>query len=259
MYGYIDPNEFARLNPAQQNELAIRNGYTGTSDYYDQQNRGGGNGGVTTADSFLQQLIEEQKAEFDKLAKLDKDFQANNPFSFDELLAKASAEERFNPYYEAELKDFTQGIERQKQSAEGSMKLLTDLNRIQVGQDKRNLDDAISAAEEGFAGAGLYNSGAKERGVGQTLISGQDTANTRSLNYNEALAGGKRQLSDINQNLATGTRHMAAAKATDITTEVEKLKTEEEARHATERLQYLAPYTNSITGGINQVIGQTWG
>lgn len=256
MYGYIDPNEFARLNPAQQNELAIRKGYTGTSDYYDQRNRGGGNsGGMNSADSFLQSLKDELTKQFDELAKRTKEFDTNNPFVFDEALAKASAEERFNPYYDAELKDFTQGIDRQKQSAEGSMKLLTELNRIEVGQDKRNLDEAISAAEEGYAGAGLYNSGAKERATGQAMISGKDTAEQRSLNYNEGIAGGRRSLADITQNESTGIRHLGAAKTTDIQTEIEKQKAEEEARHATERLQYIgSPYTSSITGGINQLI-----
>jgi len=212
-----------------------------------------------SADSFLEQLKNELSSQFDELAKRTKEFDTNNPFSFDEALAKASAEERFNPYYEAELKDFTQGIDRQKQSAEGSMKLLTDLNRIQVGQDKRNLDEAVSAAEEGYAGAGLYNSGAKERAVGGAVVQGQDTANTRSLQYNEGIAGGKRQLEDVIASGATGVRRLGAQKTTDITTEIEKLKAEEEARHQTERLQYIgSPYTSSITGGINQLIGGTF-
>jgi len=265
MYGNIDYNEFQRLNPAQQNDLARSKGYTGTSDYLDHLNGGlGGNGGtsgggqVNSADDLIRQLIEEQKAEFDKLGELDKEFQANNPFAFDELLAKKSAEESYNPYYDAELKDFTQGIDRQKQSAEGSMKLLTDLNRIQVGQDKRNLDEAVSAAEEGYAGAGLYNSGAKERAVGQTMVAGEDTANTRSLNYNEGLAGGRRQLADIKGQSDTGLRRLDTARKTDIATSIEEMKTEEEARHATERLQYLAPYSNSIRGGINELITKTW-
>ena len=263
MYGYIDYNEFLKLNPAQQNDMARAAGYTGTSDYLDHLNGGmGGNGGtsggVNTAEEFIRQLIEEQKAEFDRMANLDKEFQANNPFAFDELLAKQSAEERFNPYYEAELKDFTQGIERQKQSQEGSMKLLTDLNRIQVGQDKRNLDEAISAAEEGYAGAGLYNSGAKERATGQAMVSGQDIANTRSLQYNESMAGGQRSLDEIAQNRATGIRNLETARTTDIQTAIKNMKEEEAARHAVERAQYLAPYSNLIQGGINELITRTW-
>lgn len=263
-YSQINPRALAPdINPADRNRYAIEANYTGWEDYLN-NNRGGGsssnNSGVTTADSFLQQLKDELTAQFDTLAKRTKEFDTNNPFVFDEALAKASAEERFNPYYDAELKDFTQGIERQKQSAEGSMKLLTDLNRIQTGQDKRNLDEAISAAEEGYAGAGLFNSGAKERGVGNTMIAGQDTANTRSLNFNENIAAGQRGLQGINQELGTGVRHLGAAKTTDIQTEIEKQKSEEEARHATERLQYIgSPYTSSITGGINQLLGSTFG
>jgi len=260
MYGNIDYNEFLKLNPAQQNDLARSKGYTGTSDYLD--HLGGGNGGtsggVTTAEDEYRKLLNEFLGQFDKLGELDKEFQANNPFVFDELLAKKSAEESYNPYYDAELKDFTQGIERQKQSQEGSMKLLTDLNRIQVGQDKRNLDEAISAAEEGYAGAGLYNSGAKERATGQAMVSGQDIANTRSLQYNESMAGGQRSLDEIAQNRATGIRNLETARTTDIQTAIKNMKEEEAARHAVERAQYLAPYSNSIQGGINELITRTW-
>jgi len=258
-YGAV-PANIDQMNPADRNDAALRAGYTGYDDYLN--NRGstqsGGTSGVNSAQDEYNRLLQEFLGQFDKLGELDKEFQAKNPFSFDELMARKSAEESYNPYYDAELKDFTQGIERQKQSAEGSMKLLTDLNRIQVGQDKRNLDEAISAAEEGYAGAGLYNSGAKERGVGQTMVAGQDTANQRSLNYNEGLAGGQRQLADIKGQSDTGLRRLDTARKTDITTSIEDMKTEEEARHATERLQYLAPYSNSIQGGINQLIAQTW-
>jgi len=263
MYGAIDYNQFQSLNPAQQNDMARAAGYTGTSDYLDHLNGGmGGNGGtsggVNTAEDEYNNILREFLGQFDKLGELDKEFQANNPFVFDELLAKKSAEESYNPYYDAELKDFTQGIERQKQSQEGSMKLLTDLNRIQVGQDKRNLDEAISAAEEGYAGAGLYNSGAKERATGQAMVSGQDIANTRSLQYNESMAGGQRSLDEIAQNRATGIRNLETARTTDIQTAIKNMKEEEAARHATERLQYLAPYSNLIQGGINELITRTW-
>lgn len=262
-YRQVDPRiNDPSINPADRNNMAIAAGYTGYENYLD--NRGStqgaySGGGVSSADSFLQELKDELARQFDELTRRTEEFDKNNPFTFDEIMARKSAEERYNPYYDAELKDFTQGIERQKQSTEGSMKLLTDLNRIQVGQDKRNLDDAISAAEEGYAGAGLYFSGAKEKAVGSEQIQGQDTANTRNLQFNESLAGGQRSLSEIAQNQATGIRRMGAEQQTNIQTEIEKQKAEEEARHATERLQYIgSPYTSSIQGGINQLLTQTW-
>lgn len=259
-YGYIDPNQFATLNPAQQTELAIRNGYTGTSDYHDQLNRGGGGSSMSSADSFLKQLKDELSSQFDELAKRTKEFDANNPFSFDEALAKASAEERYNPYYSAELQDFTQGIERQRQSTEGQMKLLTDLNKVQVGADKRALEDAINASEEGFAGAGLFSSGARERATGQTVIQGQDTANTRAMNYNAGQAEAGRTLTGLGQQFDTGVRKLTAQKTTDISTEIERQKSEEEARHATERMQYIgSPYTSSVQNGINGLITGAFG
>ena len=255
-YGTV-PANIDQMNPADRNNAAIRAGYTGWDDYLN--NRGstqsGGSSGLSSAEQTKQALIEANNAIMDKYAALGKEFDAKNPFAFDEAQASASATERYNPYYSAELQDFTQGIERQKQSQEGSMKLLTDLNRIQVGQDKRNLDEAVSAAEEGYAGAGLYNSGAKERGVGQTMITGQDTANQRSLNYNAGIAQGQNTLGGLGEQLDTGVRELGAQKTTDIQTEIERQKAEEEARWNTERAQYIGPmYNNSITGGVGQMV-----
>jgi len=260
-YGTIDPRAFsADVNPADRNRYAIEAGYTGWEDFMNNGGSSSGGGTADTADSFLQQLKDELAAQFDEIAKRTEEFDTNNPFVFDEAVAKASAEERYNPYYNAELQDFTQGIERQKSTQEGQMKLLTDLNRIQVGEDKRALDEAISAAEEGYAGAGLYNSGAKDRSVGNTPIAGQDNANKRDLNYNYNMEQGRQAIIGLNQQMDTGLRKLNAQKTTDIQTEIEKQRAEEEARHATERLQYIgSPYTSSITGGINQLIGSTFG
>jgi hypothetical protein len=258
-YSQINPRAFEPdVNPADRNRYAIEAGYTGWDDFLN-NNRGGGGGGGDSADNFLQQLKDELASQFDELAKRAKEFDANNPFVFDEVLAKASAEERYNPYYSAELQDFTSGIQRQVQSQEGQMKLLTELNKIQVGEDKRALDEAISASEEGFAGAGLFDSGARERATGQTLIAGQDTANRRSLQYGSGMEEGKRNLLGLGQQKDTGIRKLTAQKTTDIQTEIERQKAEEEARHATERAQYIGPqYTSSITGGLNQLLSGTF-
>ena len=41
-------------------------------------------------------------------------FLEDNPFEFDEALARASAEERFDPFYQAELRDFEEGVNKQR-------------------------------------------------------------------------------------------------------------------------------------------------
>lgn len=271
-YRQIDPRAFQPgINPADQNNMAIAAGYTGWSDYLDHQNAGnsgqssGGRPSYTTepraqtAEEFMNKIKEELARQMDTLAKRKKDFDTKNPFVFDEILAQNSAEERFNPYYDAELKDFVSGIERQKESVQGERDLLTELNQIKIGEDARSLKDAISSSEEGFAGAGLFFSGARERSTGKQLAQNKDNVDQRDLMYKNNIAGYDRSLGGLNENLATGQRKLNADKTTQVQTEIEKQRAEAVARREQERAQYLGPeYTKSIQGGLNQLITSAW-
>ncbi|MFA7000359.1 MAG: hypothetical protein WC241_04585 [Candidatus Paceibacterota bacterium] len=243
-----DPN----VNPADKNQMAINAGYTGYNDYLN--NKGSTqSSGTSSVDQAKQTLVDQYNSLMDEMNKRVKDFETANPFSFDEVLAEASTEERYNPYYDAELKDFTSGIERQRQSAEGEKQLLVDMNRIQAGEEKAALDDAISASEEGYAGAGLFFSGARERATGKAVIAGQNETAKREgqFGYNQEQIG--RTLTGLGENQATGERRLGAEKTTNVQTEIERQRAEEQARWQTERAQYVGyPYTSSITGGLNQ-------
>lgn len=217
---------------------------------------GGSSGsGFTSADQFMQSLKDTLSAQMDEFSKRVKDFDTNNPFAFDEALARSSAEQRYNPYYEAELADFTAGIDSQRQSTEGQKTLLTELNRIDVKADNRNLEEAIRASEEGYAGAGLFFSGARERGTGLEKIKGDENAQARDARFNTGIADYDRRLTDINREEQTGIRRTQAQKTTDIESEIARQKAEERSRYEYEKAQYVGyPYITSQTGGLNELL-----
>lgn len=211
-------------------------------------------------DDFINKIKAELQAQMDEYTKRSKEFDTNNPFTFDEVLAKASAGERYNPYYDAELSDFLKGIDLKRQSLEGERGLISELNKIGVGQDQRNLQEAIRASEEGFAGIGLYNSGARERATGVEDIKGIEQKNTRALNYGYQQGEIGRGLQATGNQETTGRRENLASRTTDITSDVARQKAEEEARYATEKAQYIGyPYYAKSQTGLDSLLSTAFG
>lgn len=212
-----------------------------------------------TPEYFLESLKKQLQSQMDEFNKRYTEFGEKNPFTFDEAQAKASATERYSPYYSAQLNDLLSGINRQRESTQGEQQLLADLNKIQTVQDKRALDEAVKASEEGYAGVGLFESGARRRETGMQNITGAEQATTREkqYGYNQAELG--RTMGGLAQQEATGRREIGAAQTTDVESEVAKLKAEEEARYAQERAQYIGyPYITSQTGGLNDLLNYTF-
>lgn len=207
-----------------------------------------------TAAQVASSLADEIRSAFDVYSKRGEQFDAANPFSFDEVQAKASAEERYNPYYSAELSDFVKGVELRRQSKEGERGLLTELNRVQAGAERRALDEAVKQSEEGFAGAGLFFSGAKERGTGMQNIAGAEQAETRDKRFQFGQEKIGRGLTGLANEKRTGERQIGAARTTSIESELGNLKAEESARHATERAQYVGYPGVSMSGGFNELL-----
>ncbi len=214
----------------------------------------GGGGQMNSADQFLQSLkdqITQQTSGFDR----SKEFDKNNPFSFDEAQAKASAEQRYNPYYEAQLADFTAGIDSQKQGVEGQKTLLTELNTINTKADNRNLQDAIQQSQQGYTDNGLFFSGANQRATGELGLQGNENAQKRDLSYNNSIDTYNRNLSDLTRNQATGVRQSNAQQTTDIQSEIEKQKAEAEARYAYEKSQYVGyPTYSQPNAGVQSLL-----
>ena len=202
---------------------------------------GGGGGGAKSADQIMQQMMTELTTKYEELGKRYMDYSKTSPFSFDEALAKASAEERLSPYYKAELTDYITGVERQKQSIEGERTLYTDLSRIAVGEQKRNLDEAVKASEEGYAGQGLYSSGARQRDTGLLQISGDEAKQRREAQLGYNLGGLGRREADIGAGLTTTQRESRAAEQTALQTDVELQKKQKAAQWEVGRVESLGP------------------
>jgi hypothetical protein len=200
-----------------------------------------GGGGAQSADQVMQQMMSELTTKYAELGKKYMEYNTQNPFSFDEALAKASAEERLSPYYKAELTDYVSGVERQKESIEGERNLLTELNKMAVGADKRNLDEAVRASEEGFAGAGLYTSGARERATGMQEISGEEARKQRELQYGNNLSNLNTQGANLAAGLTTTQRQSRAAEQTALQTDVELQRKQKNAQWQVGRMESLGP------------------
>jgi len=212
-----------------------------------------GSSGGSGADQTVQDIINEStNALENEFLNRAQEFDEQNPFSFDEALARASSEERYNPYYEAELGDFISGVERKKESLAGQKDLLTELNQMETRIDKRNMDEAIRQSEQGFAGAGLFFSGDRSRETNLQKISGKEQAQEKDSRFQYNLGEIGRGESELDQSLATQKRRVQAEKETAIQTDISQRKAEELAQREIERGQYIgSPYT---TQGVNSLL-----
>lgn len=119
----------------------------------------------------LQRLVEEATGEQDEeLFSRAREFEEENPFRFDEALARQSAEERFNPFYEQSLRDYLRGVrlrtERTVEDRDEILKELTAQTQDFTGREKRLLELATENAREGAAGRGMFFSGGRFRQEG---------------------------------------------------------------------------------------------
>ena len=137
---------------------------------------GGGrsNNGVPTAEDILSSQMNKIKEQVSYL----KDLVGDNPFAFDESLARNMATEKFKPYYSELLKDYVDPLQTKiGRSQEDETTALTELTRqTGVGSTtiKRQVDAAVDASREGLAGANLLQSGIGMRGVAGQEIEGAD-------------------------------------------------------------------------------------
>jgi len=125
------------------------------------------------------QTVEEMLSEITKkTAKEEKkyvsEYLKKNPFAFDENLARQSSTAEYDPYYSEILNDYLSDVETKRSSVQDQKKLAEEMYKYDVGAKSREYANAVSQTEEGFAGSGLYFSGAKERALGTQEIENQD-------------------------------------------------------------------------------------
>ncbi len=203
--------------------------------------------GGGSPEQMAQQMIDAMMAPYKEALDRASQFEKDNPFFFDEEMARASASERFDPYYNAELNDFISGIERTRQrSVQDEQKVLTELTaqtEDYLGRTKRQLDQAIRASEEGMAGAGLFFSGDRLRRTGEKEVEAGQQRRTflrgQELSEGEARLGRLRTEEDLGAQERTYRRQWGAERETALQTDTEKQKQEEKTRYELERQQFI--------------------
>jgi len=136
-------------------------------DIYDYISKGGTKTGMVStpksAEDYAQSIIKTQQEQINKEKSFIEDYLAENPFIFDELLAKQSATAEYTPYYTELLDDYLQDIELKRQTVQDDQKLSAYLSERSAEKTSREYEQAIASAEEGFAGSGMFFSGIKDR------------------------------------------------------------------------------------------------
>lgn len=130
-------------------------------------------GGNNTVDGILNNAINAVTANVKKITP----YEQSNPFSFDEQLATEASTAEYSPYYQQLLSDYTQGVERTKsRSAQDTQNTLDQLaagKEYYMGTQRRLLDKSLDSTNNGYAGNGLFFSGARTKDV-----------NSLNTNYN---------------------------------------------------------------------------
>lgn len=144
---------------------------------------GEGSSGGTSASNSAQSLIDTVVNKYEQLmteynTKLS-DFDKANPFVYDKVLEEETGKvtQRLEPYYTQTLSDFLTGIERRKtRSIEDQRTLLAELQtdvEDYTGREKINLTRALNNARESAAESGMYFSGERMAGEGETTEASQ--------------------------------------------------------------------------------------
>lgn len=201
------------LTSQQSQQLYGTPAYTGwgeTEAMYDAKAKGLTSGGSSSGSSILQNAINSFLPFFNKIQP----YEQNNPFAFDEKLARDAATAEYSPYYKELLTDYTSNIEKTKsRSQEDLQTTLEKLNagkEYYTGAERRALDTSLRNTNEGYAGRGLFFSGVR----GRDLKELQTESNARVGNYlqnydysvNQAKTNEGRTIVDANTALQQYTR-----------------------------------------------------
>lgn len=231
-------------------------GYQGWSDAAaaaDYAATGGAGKGSPTGGGGANDYLTNAVNSFSSLVKKTPSYSSVNPFSFDEALAKESATAEYAPYYKQLLTDYTQNVETTKsRSAEDLKSTLEQLNagkEYYTGVQRRALDTATRQTNEGYAGNGLFFSGARQRDVKQLQTENQaQTENylgTYNYNTNQAKLGDTRTTQNQDTALSQYTRDTNQAEKAAIEGNVLQRKNEALNEYGIKQADYYANANSS--------------
>lgn len=145
---------------------------------------GNGSGGSSSVDDILNKAISAVTA---LLPKPVTPYDQVNPFFFDEALARQAATAEYTPYYQEMLSDYISNVETTKsRSQEDMTRTIEQLEagkEYYMGTQRRLLDKALRNVNEGYAGRGLFFSGARPRDIGELQTEYQAENQNYLTNY----------------------------------------------------------------------------
>ncbi len=210
------------------------------------QQQEGGMSGESFADQIIKAVVDPLQAEIESWWKRLDQYDKNNPFAFDEALARASSQERLNPYFDATLNEFMTGVRRSStRSVEDMTRTIGELNADASklsDQERLATQEAIRSSEEGFAGSGLFFSGKRERQTGLEEVQGaqaQEGIQTKlSRGTVASRLSSQRLQEDLALQEARQKRLTEAERTTSLEVDIAKQKRESELQRGLERLQF---------------------
>lgn len=125
---------------------------------------------TTEAEQAAERMLEAQRQQIEEETRFLEQYTEENPFVFDEELARRSVTAEYEPYYTELLEDYVQDIDRQRETVQDEAGLLSTLKRIDLSEQSRAYTNAVESAKEGFAGQGMFFSGIKSKNLGQREI-----------------------------------------------------------------------------------------
>lgn len=211
----------------------------------------GSSGGDGSVDSILNGAISSLSGLFPKKVT---PYDQVNPFSFDEALAKQASTAEYSPYYQEQLKDYTTGTTRTLQRSQGD--LTQTLDQLQKGREyytgteRRLLEKSLKNTNEGYAGRGLFFSGARGKDIQDINTQyGADTQNYQNqydYNVNRANTTANRTAEDTNLAQSQYSRDIGRSQETAIQQGILQRKTEAQNQYEIGRTKY---YENAAYGG----------
>ena len=149
-----------------------------------------------------------------EVAKRFKQYNQASPFKIDDVLKakRAEAGEQIDPYYNETLSNYLMGVERKlTRGAQDTADLLSELSGQTTAYSENaqfKLSEAINRAGEGYAGVGLFESGARYRTEGllerDTSSQIQDFLRRQEFKEDIARTGLERTQQDIGLGSLTG-------------------------------------------------------
>lgn len=193
-------------------------------------------GGNQSASNVNQAIEDSFRRLNEEVVKRFGEYKAGHPFRIDEVLSQKAAEakEQIDPYYNETLSNYLTGVQRKiERSTQDTRDLLGELqaDTNSFTRDQQlSLNKTINDAKEGYAGAGLYDSGARMRTEGLANVEAGNKLSdfTRGQNFreNQLNTGQTRNLQDLASGRQQDVRNLERQRTTDIATRQSQLAKE---------------------------------